>query len=75
MVKAEIKIHNTTAGWFSQDENGYHFLYDPNYPIISIYHRILTVFKTTIHRIIINTMQFGNFTIQFGNHTPHHLHP
>ncbi|MFV8343972.1 HipA N-terminal domain-containing protein [Flavobacterium sp. XS2P39] len=29
MIKAEIKIHNTTAGWLSQDENGYHFVYDP----------------------------------------------
>lgn len=24
---------------------------------------------------IITTMQFGNFTIQFGNRTPHHLQP
>jgi serine/threonine-protein kinase HipA len=31
MIKAEIKIHNTTAGWLSQDENGYHFVYDPAY--------------------------------------------
>ena len=31
MIKAEIKIHNTTAGWLSQDENGYHFAYDPTY--------------------------------------------
>lgn len=31
MIKAEIKIHNTTAGWLSQDENGYHFIYDPTY--------------------------------------------
>ncbi len=31
MIKAEIKIHNTTAGWLSQNENGYHFVYDPTY--------------------------------------------
>lgn len=31
MTKAEIKIHRTTAGWLSQDENGYHFVYDPAY--------------------------------------------
>ena len=33
MIKAEIKIHNTTAGWLSQDENGYHFVYDSAYLI------------------------------------------
>jgi len=31
MRKAEIKIHDTTAGWLSQDENGYHFIYEANY--------------------------------------------
>ena len=31
MIKAEIKIHNETAGWLSQDENGYHFAYDEVY--------------------------------------------
>jgi len=31
MRKAEIKINNTTAGWLVQDENGYHFNYDPTY--------------------------------------------
>lgn len=31
MIKAEIKIHNVTAGWLSQDENGYHFVYDEAY--------------------------------------------
>lgn len=35
MIKAEIKIHNTTAGWLSQDENGYHFIYDPTYLAIN----------------------------------------
>lgn len=35
MIKAEIKIHNTTAGWLSQDENGYHFVYDPAYLAIN----------------------------------------
>jgi serine/threonine-protein kinase HipA len=29
--KAEIKIHDTTAGWLTQDENGYHFIYDTAY--------------------------------------------
>ncbi|MCI9846062.1 HipA N-terminal domain-containing protein [Flavobacterium pectinovorum] len=31
MIKAEIKMHNKTAGWLSQDENGYHFFYDKVY--------------------------------------------
>jgi serine/threonine-protein kinase HipA len=31
MRKAEIKIQDTTAGWLTQDENGYHFAYDANY--------------------------------------------
>lgn len=31
MRKAEIKIHDRTAGWLSQDENGYHFMYDASY--------------------------------------------
>ncbi len=31
MRKAEIKIHDITAGWLSQDENGYHFIYDVGY--------------------------------------------
>jgi serine/threonine-protein kinase HipA len=35
MIKAEIKIHNATAGWLSQDENGYHFVYDPAYLAIN----------------------------------------
>jgi serine/threonine-protein kinase HipA len=29
--KAEIKMHNRTAGWLTQDENGYHFVYDDQY--------------------------------------------
>jgi len=24
-------MHDTTAGWLTQDENGYHFQYDPAY--------------------------------------------
>lgn len=28
MRKAEIKIQDTTAGWLTQDEEGYHFVYD-----------------------------------------------
>jgi len=31
MRKAEIKMHDKTAGWFTQDENGYHFEYDEAY--------------------------------------------
>jgi serine/threonine-protein kinase HipA len=29
--KALIKIHNTDAGWLTQDENGYHYIYIPEY--------------------------------------------
>ncbi len=29
--KAEIKMHNKTAGWLIQDEEGYHFAYDQSY--------------------------------------------
>lgn len=29
MRKAEIKILDLTAGWLTQDEDGYHFVYDP----------------------------------------------
>jgi serine/threonine-protein kinase HipA len=31
MRKAEIKIQDTTAGWLTQDEEGYHFVYDTAY--------------------------------------------
>ena len=31
MRKAEIKIHDRTAGWLSQDEDGYHYTYDARY--------------------------------------------
>jgi len=31
MRKAEIKIRDITAGWLTQDENGYRFEYDPGY--------------------------------------------
>ncbi len=31
MQKAEIKFQNQLAGWLSQDENGYHFIYDSSY--------------------------------------------
>ncbi len=30
-MKAAIKINNTTAGWLTEDEDGYHFLYDTKY--------------------------------------------
>lgn len=29
--KAEIKMHDRTAGWLIQDEEGYHFQYDTAY--------------------------------------------
>lgn len=28
MRRAEIKIHDKTAGWLTQNEEGYHFAYD-----------------------------------------------
>lgn len=31
MRLAEIRIHDTIAGWLKQDEEGYHFKYDTNY--------------------------------------------
>ena len=31
MRKAEIKMHDQTAGWLTEDENGYHFVYDEQY--------------------------------------------
>ena len=31
MKKAEIKFGDQTAGWLTQDENGYHFVYDQDY--------------------------------------------
>lgn len=31
MRKAEIIMHNTLTGWLTQDENGYHFVYNTNY--------------------------------------------
>ena len=31
MRKAEIKYNDQTAGYLSQDENGFHFIYDKNY--------------------------------------------
>ena len=31
MRKAAIIMHNITAGWLTQDENGYHFEYDKTY--------------------------------------------
>ena len=31
MRRAEIKIQDTTAGILTQDENGYHFMYDSAY--------------------------------------------
>lgn len=31
MRKAEIRMHNTLAGWLTEDENGYHFEYDRMY--------------------------------------------
>ncbi|MEI7500392.1 MAG: HipA N-terminal domain-containing protein [Bacteroidota bacterium] len=34
MRRAEIKVNEQTAGWLWQDENGYHFLYDPAYLVL-----------------------------------------
>ena len=31
MRKAEIKFNDHTAGWLTQDENGFHFIYDSTY--------------------------------------------
>lgn len=31
MRKAAIKMHDKTAGWLTQDEDGYHFVYDAAY--------------------------------------------
>ncbi len=31
MRKAEIKMHDITAGWLTEDEHGYHFEYAPDY--------------------------------------------
>ena len=31
MKKAEIQYQDCTAGWLIQDEEGYHFAYDPAY--------------------------------------------
>jgi serine/threonine-protein kinase HipA len=31
MRKAEIKMFDKTAGWLTQDENGYHFVYDKHF--------------------------------------------
>ena len=31
MRKAAIKMHDKLAGWLTQDENGYHFVYDEQY--------------------------------------------
>lgn len=34
MRKAEIKMHDKIAGWLTQDENGYHFVYDKAYLVL-----------------------------------------
>ena len=31
MRKAEIKLYDATAGWLTQDADGYHFVYDTDY--------------------------------------------
>jgi serine/threonine-protein kinase HipA len=31
MRKGEIKYNDLTAGWLTQDEEGYHFIYDTEY--------------------------------------------
>lgn len=34
MRKAEIKMHDKIAGWLTQDEDGYHFVYDKAYLLL-----------------------------------------
>ncbi len=34
MRKAEIKVRHYTAGWLTQDEEGYHFVYETAYLIL-----------------------------------------
>lgn len=34
MRKAEVKMQDELAGWLTQDENGYHFQYNPAYLLI-----------------------------------------
>ena len=31
MRRAEVRIHSRMAGWLTQDENGYHFVYDETF--------------------------------------------
>ena len=31
MRKAEVKMHDLTAGWLTEDDQGYHFEYDSTY--------------------------------------------
>jgi serine/threonine-protein kinase HipA len=31
MRKAEVRMHDRIAGWLTQDDQGYHFMYDPAY--------------------------------------------
>jgi serine/threonine-protein kinase HipA len=31
MRKAEVKLHDLTAGWLTQDDQGYHFEYDSKF--------------------------------------------
>lgn len=31
MRRAEIRMHDLLAGWLIEDENGYHFQYEPAY--------------------------------------------
>src|SRR5687767_9714984 len=44
MRKAEVKMHGLTAGWLTEDEEGYHYVYDPDYLILkNIYPISLTI--------------------------------
>ena len=47
MRKAEIRYSNDLAGWLTQDENGFHFVYDQNYltSALSLLIRILFGFR------------------------------
>jgi len=35
MKKAEIRMHDKTAGWLTEDENGFHFVYSQEYIQVS----------------------------------------
>ena len=36
MRKAEVRMHDKIAGWLTEDENGFHFVYSPEYIHVSV---------------------------------------